>query len=460
MDEADRLLDMGFMEQVQEIVRHCPRKRQTLLFSATMTEDVEKLAALSLQRPVRISAQADGEKVAPNLVQEFVRVRHEYESEMEAMALYLLAGTLAKATTIVFVQHRKQAHRLAILLQLAGHEARDLRGDMAQTERLQALDDFRTGRARILVSTNLAARGLDIPDVQAVLNVNMPRTSREYIHRVGRTARAGRGGRSISLVTDKDRPVVKAVVREQSVPAVRRKLVPERIRVWADRIKSWAPFVREILEEEKVEAATQDGLLEVKRLENIIEHQKEILARPDREWFQSKHEKKELQKRLLQEDMKFRKKADGEEDGDDEEDANKNKKLSKKEKREKREREEGPISAARELRKMRKEEGSRKKRRLRLAKEAVEAMKVKSEKGGKFFVLNILFFLRNRMSLTTQMTTLTTMTMTVPKRRRTREANQRRTTTGPIRRRARRTRERRRPLLIFVMRTTLRTCAH
>lgn len=296
LDEADRLLDMGFDEQVREIVKGCPKKRQTLLFSATMTENVNKLAQLSLKHPVRVDVPRE-DLVVSGLRQEFVRIRKGHESSVEAMTLMLLAGTLSLCKTIVFVARKKEAHRLMLLVQLAGHECTELHGDMAQAHRIEALDRFRAGEARVMIATDLAARGLDVPSVDAVLNVDMPHTVREYVHRVGRTARAGRKGRAISLVREEDRGLVKGIVKEGVSDAVRRRLEPQRVQVWHDRIVQWEPHVARVLEEEKLDKEVAMGEMEAKKAENMIVHAKEIMSKPRREWVLSEAEKAKQQRR-------------------------------------------------------------------------------------------------------------------------------------------------------------------
>ncbi len=317
LDEADRLLDMGFSDQIKELVRHCPRKRQTLLFSATMTENVNALAALSLQRPVRV-AMPSPDRVVSGLRQEFVRVRSEDENRLHAMALYLLAGPLADKRTIVFVGRKKTAHRLNVLLMLAGHSSGELQGSMSQAARLEAMEEFRRGTTRILVATDVASRGLDTA-VDAVLNVDMPLSVKDYIHRVGRTARAGRTGLSVSLVKEGDRALVKAIVKEGISDAARRKVPPERMRYWGEQIESWQDELRSLMNREQMEREVETGLREVAKAENMVVHQDEILARPKREWFQSAAEKTALAKKVKTSDQKKEEKKRQKKSGKEEE---------------------------------------------------------------------------------------------------------------------------------------------
>lgn len=304
LDECDRLLDLGFADQVTAVLERVPRQRQTLLFSATLTEDVSRLAKLALVRPVRVHVPAR-DRVPEGLRQEFVRVRPEMEPHLHALALYLCCGALAQSRTVLFVSKRSQAHQLCLLLHLAGQSCVELRGDMPHTHRAAALEDFKTGRARLLVATDLAARGLDVPAIDAVVNVNMPKTLREYVHRVGRTARAGLSGRAISLVCEDDRATLKALLKDNTGgdSIQRRRLDPALVKAWVERVDSWAPHLSLIREEEAMEEELKKGQMEVRRLQNILEHSKEILSRPKREWFQSERDKAEAKARYLREQL-------------------------------------------------------------------------------------------------------------------------------------------------------------
>ena len=208
LDEADRLLELGFHEEVNEIVKHCPTQRQTMLFSATMDTKVDDLVNLSLKRPIRVAvsnrkkhgvtsfssqtSNATGRvEVAPRLEQEFVRIRPGNEGNREAIMLSLLTRTY-KNRAICFFDTKATAHRFRILAGLVGILCTELHGDLTQPQRLEALEAFRKGDVDVLLATDLAGRGIDIPDVDAVLNFDMPSRIASYVHRIGRTARAGR----------------------------------------------------------------------------------------------------------------------------------------------------------------------------------------------------------------------------------------------------------------------------
>lgn len=193
LDEADRLLDLGFQEEVFEIVKSCPVQRQTLLFSATMNTKVDDLVNLSLKRPVRIrvsdkngSSASNDVEVAPRLEQEFIRVRAGNEGvNREAMLLALLTRTFT-TQTIVFFDLKSQAHKLMILCGLCGIRCAELHGNLSQAQRLEALESFRKGEVNVLLATDLAGRGLDIQNVDTVINFEMPQQVATYIHRIGK----------------------------------------------------------------------------------------------------------------------------------------------------------------------------------------------------------------------------------------------------------------------------------
>ncbi|XP_033933746.1 probable ATP-dependent RNA helicase DDX27, partial [Pseudochaenichthys georgianus] len=224
LDEADRMLDEYFEEQMKEIIRLCAHNRQTMLFSATMTEEVKELAAVSLNKPIRIFVNSNTD-VAPFLRQEFVRIRQNREGDREAVVAALLTRTF-QDHVMCFTQTRKQAHRLHILLGLMGLKVGELHGELSQNQRLENLRRFKDDQIDILVATDVAARGLDIDGVKTVINFTMPSTPKHYVHRVGRTARAGKSGRSVSLVGESERRILKEVVKSAKNSVKARVLPP------------------------------------------------------------------------------------------------------------------------------------------------------------------------------------------------------------------------------------------
>lgn len=199
MDEADRLLDLDFGPELDKILRVIPRERRTYLFSATMTNKIEKLQRASLVSPVRIAVSSKY-ATADNLVQLMMLVSDGYKN---TYLVHLLNEYMGKLI-IIFTRTCAHSQRTALLARILGFAAVPLHGQLTQAQRLGSLNKFKAGTANILVATDVAARGLDIPSVDVVINYDIPTDSKAYIHRVGRTARAGRSGKSISLVTQYD----------------------------------------------------------------------------------------------------------------------------------------------------------------------------------------------------------------------------------------------------------------
>ncbi|XP_072013558.1 probable ATP-dependent RNA helicase DDX27 [Amphiura filiformis] len=285
LDEADRMLDEYFAEQMKEIIRLCSYHRQTMLFSATMTDEVRDLAAVSLRNPVKLFVNENTD-VAYNLRQEFVRIRENREGDREAVVAALCCRTFHDHC-MVFVQTKKQAHRLHILLGLIGLNVAELHGDMSQTQRLEALRKFKEEQVDILVATDLASRGLDIEGVKTVINFTMPNSAKHYVHRVGRTARAGKSGRSVSLAGEKERKMLKEIVKRARNP-VKSRVVPQGvIQKYRDKIESMEKDVYKVLKLEQAERELRISELQVHKAQNMIDHHDEIMSRPKRTWFQS-----------------------------------------------------------------------------------------------------------------------------------------------------------------------------
>ncbi|KAI8824477.1 P-loop containing nucleoside triphosphate hydrolase protein [Fimicolochytrium jonesii] len=199
MDEADRLLDLDFGAEIEKLLKVIPRERNTFLFSATMTSKVEKLQRASLVNPVKVEVATKYSTVS-TLLQYYIFFPL---AQKECYLTYLL-NELAGQTCIVFTLTCASTQKLALMLRNLGFEAVCLHGQMSQPKRLGALGKFKAGTRNILIATDVASRGLDIPSVDIVINYDVPQSSKDYIHRVGRTARAGRSGKSITLVTQYD----------------------------------------------------------------------------------------------------------------------------------------------------------------------------------------------------------------------------------------------------------------
>ncbi|KAL2249984.1 UNVERIFIED_CONTAM: DEAD-box ATP-dependent RNA helicase 28 [Sesamum indicum] len=290
LDEADRLLELGFSAEIHELVKMCPKRRQTMLFSATMTEQVDELIKLSLNKPLRLSADPTTKRPA-TLTEEVVRIRRMREGNHEAVLLALCSKTFT-SKVIIFSGTKKAAHRLKILFGLAGLKAAELHGDLTQAQRLDALELFRKQQVDFLIATDVAARGLDIIGVQTVINFACPRDLTSYVHRVGRTARAGREGYAVTFVTDNDRSLLKAIVKRAGSRLKSRIVAEQSIKKWSEIIEQMEDQVSSILQEEREEMALRKAEMEVTKAENMIAHKDEIYSRPKRTWFVTEKEKK------------------------------------------------------------------------------------------------------------------------------------------------------------------------
>ena len=206
LDEADRMLDMGFIEDVSEIIRAVPVKCQSMLFSATLDMEIKRFSKGILKNPVRI-------EVAPpaTTLDEVDQFLVRASQQQKRLTLETLIRRYGMKRAIIFARTKSGVSNLASHLKVRGFRASAIHSDRSQSDRVHALESFRAGRTHLLVATDIAARGIDIDDVSHVVNYDVPHTAKDYVHRIGRTARAGRRGIAISLVTPDDSRTVEEI---------------------------------------------------------------------------------------------------------------------------------------------------------------------------------------------------------------------------------------------------------
>src|SRR3989441_9950949 len=241
LDEADRMLDMGFLPAIRRILSMMPVKRQTLLFSATMSSDIEKLARSTMKDPKLIEVSPRGQ--AATMVEQMA---YPVAQESKTALLLDLLERERFERVLVFTRTRRGAERLSHILSARDHSVNRIHADRTQSQREAALRGFRDGKTRVLVATDIAARGLDVDAVSHVINYDVPSAPEDYVHRIGRTGRAGNQGKAITIVAPVDELSMRAIERLTG-QAVKR-VVPEGFGglqpLATVTTKSFAPFAR------------------------------------------------------------------------------------------------------------------------------------------------------------------------------------------------------------------------
>jgi ATP-dependent RNA helicase RhlE len=218
LDEADQMFDMGFLPDIRRILQHLPRKRQTLLFGATMPDEIRCLAREILVDPVTVQVG----KLAP--VETVSHTIYPVPQHLKTPLLLKLLRETQGGSILVFTRTKRRAKRLGEQLSRAGYQATSLQGDLPQNRRRAAMEGFRDGSYRILAATDIAARGIDVCRVSHVINYDIPDTAEIFIHRIGRTGRASQSGDAFTLVTPEEEGMVRSIEQVLCKPMARRTL--------------------------------------------------------------------------------------------------------------------------------------------------------------------------------------------------------------------------------------------
>lgn len=206
LDEADEMLNMGFIDDIRDILKMVPEERQTLLFSATMPREIRQIAATMMRDPKEVKVKSKQMSV-DNIEQKFVEVHEKQKFDTLTNLLDIHVPELA----IIFGRTKKRVDELSDGLQARGFRAEGIHGDLTQGKRMSVLNQFKSGRVQILVATDVAARGLDISNVSHVYNFDIPQDPESYVHRIGRTGRAGKKGVAVSFITPREMPHLKLI---------------------------------------------------------------------------------------------------------------------------------------------------------------------------------------------------------------------------------------------------------
>jgi ATP-dependent RNA helicase DeaD len=251
LDEADEMLDMGFRDDIEAILRKVPEKRQTVLFSATMSPQILDLSKKFLKDPRTVRVMHD-QLTVPTIEQYYFEVRDSGKVDVLSRVIDLYDPRL----TLVFCNTKRRVDELVSHLQARGYLAEGLHGDMNQSQRERVMGKFRAGGIDILVATDVAARGIDVEDVDVVINYDVPQDPEYYIHRIGRTARAGKSGRSFTFVTGKEMWKLRDIQKFAKI-RIAQQAIPKPHEISMKKAELLTERVRRVIEEDRLEVATK-----------------------------------------------------------------------------------------------------------------------------------------------------------------------------------------------------------
>jgi len=250
LDEADEMLDMGFRDDIETILRRTPAERQTVLFSATMSPQILELAAKYLNDPRTVQVMHDKLSV-PKIEQSYFEVRESGKIDVLSKLLDLYNPQL----TLIFANTKRRVDEIVSQLQARGYLAEGLHGDMNQSQRERVMGKFREGRIDILIATDVAARGIDVPDVDLVVNFDVPQDPEYYIHRIGRTGRAGKSGRSFTFVSGREMWKLRDIQRYAKI-RIPQQSVPKEHEISTKKAELLGEKVRSLIETGKLDPET------------------------------------------------------------------------------------------------------------------------------------------------------------------------------------------------------------
>ncbi len=205
LDETDRMLDLGFIEQIQKIINILPPKKQTLLFTATLPNNIKKITEKYLNNPIKISVETR-ENILRNIEHNIINIKQVDKYQKLLEELHTREGSI-----LVFMKTKHSSKRIYLKLQKDGVSVNAIHGNVRQNKRLNILNKFRNQKFTVLIATDIAARGLDIPHIEHVINYDLPQRTEDYIHRIGRTARAGKKGSALSFISENDKKIWKNI---------------------------------------------------------------------------------------------------------------------------------------------------------------------------------------------------------------------------------------------------------